>query len=190
VRDPAKERALAVVACGAGPARHVNILVELAQRSGWGVRVIATPSAVPFLDIRRLESATNISVRSEQQWAEPTRGRQLPDVDSVIIAPATFNTINKLAAGISDSYALTVVNDALGHGTPVVAVPFVNSDLAGRRPFRRSIELLREDGVRVIFGEEDDWSPHLPGSGGERLSAFPWSRALTEAEGATVRRAP
>jgi phosphopantothenoylcysteine synthetase/decarboxylase len=114
----------------------------------------------------------------------------LPDVDSVIIAPATFNTINKLAAGISDSYALTVVNDALGHGAPVVAVPFVNSDLAGRRPFRRSIELLREDGVRVIFGEEDDWSPYLPGTGDERLSAFPWSRALTEAEGATVRRAP
>jgi phosphopantothenoylcysteine synthetase/decarboxylase len=187
VRDPAKERSLAVVACGAGPAREVDVLVDLAQGRGWGVRVIATPSALPFLDVRRLESATNIEVRSEQQWQEPTRGRQLPDVDAVIIAPATFNTINKLAAGICDSYALTLINEALGHGTPVVAVPFVNSEFAGRRPFGQSIALLREDGVRVIFGSDDDWQPHAPGTGDERLPVFPWSRALAEAEAAARR---
>jgi phosphopantothenoylcysteine synthetase/decarboxylase len=184
VRDPAKERALAVVVCGAGPAREVDLLVKLAQQRGWGVRVIATPSAIPFLDVRRLETATNIEVRSEQQWQEPTRGRQLPEVDAVIIAPATFNTVNKLAAGISDSYALTVVNDAMGQGTSVVAVPFVNSDLARRRPFGQSITLLREEGVRVIFGAEDGWEPHLPGSGGERVHEFPWSLALEETESA------
>jgi len=182
------ERALAVVACGAGPAREVNILVALAQRQGWGVRVIATPSALPFLDVRRLETSTNISVRSEQLWQEPTRGRQLPDVDAVIIAPATFNTINKLAAGINDSYALNVVNEALGRGTPVVAVPFVNSDFAGLRPFGQSIALLREDGIRVIFGTEHDWPPFAPGTGDERLADFPWSRALAQAEAAAQPR--
>lgn len=180
--DPAKERALAIVACGAGPARDVHLLVDLAQRRGWGVRVIATPSAIAFLDVRRLEGATNISVRSEQQWEEPTRGHQLPDIDAVIIAPATFNTVNKLAAGISDSYALTVVNEALGRGISVVAVPFVNSDLARRPTFGRSVARLREEGVRVIFGAADDWQPHAPGTDGDRLGDFPWSRALTEAE--------
>jgi phosphopantothenoylcysteine synthetase/decarboxylase len=181
VTDPARERALAVVACGAGPAREIDILVDLAQQRGWGVRVIATPSAVPFLDVRRLESATNIAVLSEQQWEEPTRGSQLPDIDSLIIAPATFNAINKLAAGISDSYALTVVNQAIGRGISVVAVPFLNSNLARRRPFGLSVAQLREEGVRVIFGADDDWEPHAPGTGGDRLRDFPWSRALSEA---------
>lgn len=181
MRDPAKERALAVVVCGAGPAREVNVLVELAQRDGWGVRVIATPSAIPFLDVRRLESATNIEVRSEQQWQEPTRGRQLPDVEALIIAPVTFNTMNKLAAGISDSYALTVVHEAIGQGIVVVAVPFVNADLARLRPFGQSVALLRQDGVRVIYGAEDDWEPHPAGTGHERMADFPWARALAAA---------
>jgi phosphopantothenoylcysteine synthetase/decarboxylase len=181
VGGPVQERALAVVACGAGPAVEVLTLVELAQRDGWGVRVIATPSAVAFLDLRRLESATNISVLSEQVWQEPTRGRQLPEVDSVIVAPATFNTINKLAAGISDTYALTVVNEAIGRGSRVVVVPFVNADLARRPVFGRSIQALRDEGARVIFGPADDWEPHAPGTGATRLHQFPWSRAIDAA---------
>ena len=58
-------------------------------------------------------------------------GRIRPD--AVICCPATFNTLNKWAAGINDSPALGVLNDAVGLGTPLLAVPMVGGT-SGRHP--------------------------------------------------------
>jgi flavoprotein len=46
------------------------------------------------------------------------------------VAPVTDNTVNKLALGIADTYALTVLVEAIGRGVSVVIVPFVNTALA------------------------------------------------------------
>ena len=46
----------------------------------------------------------------------------------MIVAPATFNTINKWAAGISDTLALGLLTEAIGKKIPVVALPFTNRD--------------------------------------------------------------
>ncbi|MQA97015.1 MAG: hypothetical protein GEV11_21080 [Streptosporangiales bacterium] len=61
-----------------------------------------------------------------------------PRADAVIVAPATYNTVNKWASGISDTYALGILAEAPGLGIPVVVWPFVNAALAGRRAFQRS----------------------------------------------------
>lgn len=66
-----------------------------------------------------------------------TGPRTLPTTDTVIVAPATYNTINKLALGISDNYALGSLAEAIGRRTPIVVVPFVNAALAARRPTSR-----------------------------------------------------
>jgi hypothetical protein len=62
-----------------------------------------------------------------------------------------------------------------------VVVPFVNSALAERRPFKRSVGQLRDEGVRVLLGPSEI-EPHLPGTGGGQLDIFPWQLALDEAE--------
>jgi glycerol dehydrogenase-like iron-containing ADH family enzyme len=97
--------------------------------------------------------------------------------DAVIIAPATYNTINKLAWGINDTYALNVATEAIGRGTPTAVLPFVNTALAARHPFQRALEALRDEGVHVLHGP-DQWMPHPPGTGDSRLDAFPWRTAL------------
>lgn len=117
-------RLLSVVVCGAGPASHVERLVIAAQGRGWSVQVIATPAGLEFIDTGSLATLTGSPVRS--QYRQPGEPRSAP-ADAFVVAPATYNTINKLAGGISDTYALGVLAEAIGLGLPVVVMPFVNT---------------------------------------------------------------
>lgn len=118
-----------MIVCAAGPAGEVGRLITLAQGRGWDVQVVATPSALAFLGIPELELQTRRPVRSE--YRSPGAPRS-PRADAIIVAPATFNTINKFANGISDTYALGILAEAPGLGIPVVILPFVNAVLAER----------------------------------------------------------
>ena len=169
-----RERVLYVIVCGAGPAGEVGRLVDLAQDCGWIVQIIATPSALAFIDAPKLEAQTGRPVRSE--YRSPGEPKS-PRADAIIVAPATYNTVNKWANGISDTYALGILAEAPGLGIPVVALPFVNSALARRAPFKDSVKTLRREGVRILLGP-GEFEPHPPGSGGERISDFPWNLAL------------
>ncbi|BCB86991.1 flavoprotein [Phytohabitans suffuscus] len=171
---------LTVVVCGAGAAPDVFRLVELAQGRGWGVGVVATPAALAFLDMPKLEALTGSPVVSEHRRPGESRERSSSEADAVVVAPATFNTVCKLALGISDTYALSAVAEAIGRGVPVAVLPFVDAALAGRKPFVAAVESLRSEGVRVLFGP-DQWEPHPPGTGGGRIDAFPWAAVLDAA---------
>jgi Phosphopantothenoylcysteine synthetase/decarboxylase len=173
---------LLVVVCGAGPAGEVGELVKLAQERGWTVGVVATPAALEFLDLPALEHLTGRPVRSQYRRPDEARSRSLPDAEAVVVAPGTYNTICKLAAGISDTYALGVLAEAIGRAVPVVILPFVNTALASRRPFVAAVESLREEGVRVLLGQ-GQFEPHPPGTGGGRIASFPWRMALDAIEG-------
>jgi Flavoprotein len=171
-----KGRVMYVIVSSAGPAGHVGHLVQLAQDQGWAVQIIATPPALSFIDVLKLEAQTGRPVRS--QYRSPGEPRS-PKADAIIVAPATYNTINKWANGISDNYALGILAEAPGLGVPVVVLPFVNSALASRPPFRDSIAKLRAEGVRILLGP-GQFEPHPPGTGGEQIDTFPWALALTE----------
>ena len=85
------------------------------------------------------------------------------------MAPATFNTINKWAQGISDTLALGLLNEAIGLRLPIVAVPWPNAALAVHPVFLRSVSTLREWGVTVLLD-----LARLPQPRGEQPAAFPW----------------
>ncbi len=171
-------RVLCVVVCGAGPAAEVGHLVKLALGRGWTVQVVCTPAGLAFVDTAAIEAQTGSPVRS--QYRNPGEPRSRP-ADAIIVAPATYNTINKWAQGISDTYALGVLAESTGLGVPVVVLPFVNSALAARAPFRRSVEDLRREGVRILLGP-GGVEPHQPHTGGELIASYPWHLALDEAE--------
>lgn len=168
---------LYVVVCGAGPASQVGRLVDQAHRRGWDVHLIATPAAVDFIDVDALEAQTGHSIRSDYRQSDTGRARSLPHADAIIVAPATYNTLNKWAQGISDNYALGLLAEAIGLTIPVVALPFVNAALAAHPAFGRSISELRETGARIVHGP-GELEPHPPGTGGERIDSFPWHLAL------------
>lgn len=174
-------RVLSVVVCGAGPAAAIGTLITLAHEQGWTVQVIATPAALGFFDRTAIEAQTGNPVKS--QYSKPGAPRsQIPD--AIVVAPATYNTINKWAQGISDTYALGLLAEITGIDIPIVVLPFVNSALASRAPFRRSVESLRGEGVRILLGP-GAFEPHPPRTGGDRISSYPWHLALDGLAGST-----
>jgi phosphopantothenoylcysteine synthetase/decarboxylase len=82
------------------------------------VGVIATPQGLGFIDAQAVEARTGYPIRSA--WRSPGDARPLPPADAIAVAPATFNTINKWAAGIADTLALGVLCEAYGLGPAAV----------------------------------------------------------------------
>lgn len=110
-------------------------------------------------------------------------GPQVPDIlppaDAFAVGPATFNTINKLAAGISGTLAPGLLNEAVGARLPIIAVPFPNQMLARHPVFVTSIAALRSWGARLVFDPQRYSLPVLnQGESGNAL--FPWA-ALRDA---------
>jgi len=174
----APARVLSVIVCGAGPAAAIGTLIKLARDRGWTVQVIATPAALGFFDQAAIEQQTGNPVKS--QYSKPGAPRS-PIPDAIIVAPASYNTINKWALGISDTYALGVLAEITGLDVPIIVLPFVNAALANRPPFQQSVESLRAEGVRILLGP-GGVQPHPPRTGGDLIDAYPWHLALDEAD--------
>ncbi len=183
---PAHARVLYVIACAAPPAAGVGQLVSLAEHRGWDVCVLTTPSARRFTDIAALERQTGHPVRSE--YKNPGEPDVLPDPDTVIVAPATVNTINKWAAGICDTLALGILVEAIGKRLPIVALPSSNQAHAAHPAFTENIGRLQSWGVAVLFGA--DVHPLAePEAGGSDLGTFPWSATLDALDARPARAA-
>lgn len=161
-------RVLYLVACAAPPAQALGELVDLAKRDGWTVCVIATPQAASWIDTKGLTERTGYPVRSE--YKRPEEPDVLPRADAIAVVPATFNTINKWAAGISDTFALGILNEALGLDLPIVVAPYAKPPLASLPAFERSVSFLREAGVALL-----DTEAIRPVADGE---PFRWSLVL------------
>ncbi|MFI0960195.1 flavoprotein [Streptomyces sp. NPDC021080] len=147
--EPSEKPFLYVVVCAAGIAEGVGRLIAAAQRRGWEVGVVATPQGLGFIDAAEIEERTGRPIRSA--WRAPGDPRPFPAPDAVAVAPATFNTVNKWAAGISDTLALGTLCEAYGLGVPIAVLPCVNEALAAHPAYRASVERLRDMGVR--FGD-------------------------------------
>ena len=171
-----RQRLLYVVVCAAGPAPYVGRLVEQAQARGWTVQVLATEAAVEhFVDVAALEKLTGRPVRT--RFRRPDEPNAVPAADAVVVAPATYNTINKWAAGISDNYVLSVLAELSGMGIPTAVLPFVNTALAANAVFNRSVAQLTAAGVRVLIGP-GGFEPHPPRTGGASIDTYPWHLPL------------
>ncbi len=167
----ARKPFLYVVVCAAGTAADVSKLITAAQERDLEVGVIATPVAMNgFFDTAAVEALTGRPIRSA--WRTPADPRPFPPPDAVVVAPATFNTINKWAAGIADTLALGTLCEAYGLGVPIAVLPCVADALAAHPAYQDSLIRLRGMGVRL--GE-----PHTgaAGEGGVRPD-FGWERAL------------
>lgn len=157
---------LHLIVCATGPAPGAGELVGQALARGWEVQVVATPQALGFIDAAALAEQTGRPVRSRHR--KPSEPKP-PRPTAIVVAPASYNTINKMALGIADTYALGLLAEAPGLNIPVVILPSVGEALARRLPFRRSVDQLRSEGVRVLD------TPAV-------TNPFPWHLALDELE--------
>ncbi|MER5911328.1 flavoprotein [Streptomyces sp. NPDC001982] len=169
--EQAEKPFLYVVVCAAGIATGVGELIAAAQKRDWEVGVIATPvAAASFFDVDAVRARTGRPVRSA--WRTPADPRPFPPPDAVVVAPATFNTVNKWSAGIADTLALGTLCEAYGLGVPIAVLPCVADALAAHPAYQESLIRLRGMGVR--FGEPYSGEPDEDG----RRPGFGWERGL------------
>lgn len=140
-----------LVGCAAPPIHSLDQLISRLQSLGWDVHVILTPTAASWLDSSALMAQTGNPVHSDARRPEQRTG--LPLADAVLVVPATFNTINKWAAGISDNMALGVLNEAIGLKLPIWVAPHAKATLAAHPAFDESMTKLARWGVTVLPNE-------------------------------------
>jgi phosphopantothenoylcysteine synthetase/decarboxylase len=145
---------LYLVVCAAPPAKEAPGLVRRMQEVGWDVCVVTTPMAEPWVDAAALTEVSGHPVRS--RYRRPDDPAFEPLGDAVLVAPATFNTVNQVAVGINDSLALGLINEALGRRYPVVFVPCVGEALAAHPAYDAGIEQLTAYGAHFLFPTDDD----------------------------------
>ncbi|MGP3983913.1 flavoprotein [Streptomyces sp. KR80] len=178
-------RVLYVLGSAAPPVLNVGGFIERAQAAGWDVCLGLTPTAARWLDdqLPALEKQTGHPVRS--QYKLPKEPDVWPPADVAVVAPATFNTINQWALGITDKFIVGFAAEGIGKGIPLVAMPCVNAAYVQHTQFHTSIAALRAMGVHVLYGE-GGFVPNEPGKG--RPCAYPWHLALEAAQSVLSRR--
>src|ERR1700687_4431348 len=139
-------------------ARCPEILRGLAGLGFATVIALPTPNASRVIALRDLadvagaqvvESYFDLAIRPS-----PPRG-------VVLFAPCSFNSLNKLAHGIADNLALSVVAEAVGRGTPVIVGPSLNAPLLAHPEAQASLKKLASWGVIIVPPVDEGEGPRL-----------------------------
>ncbi len=136
---------------------------RLATTSGHGLRVLMTPTAQRFVGAASFEGIVGAPVLTDEFERDPMRGAFPGDdppahdpighlelaqnADALLIAPASANTVAKLAAGICDSMLTT---SFLACTAPRALAPAMNDRMYADAATQANLALLGERGVRVI----------------------------------------
>ena len=124
--------------------------VELVQGL---LNVLPRVITIPTPNAARVISPRDLSAMPGNQLVESYFDAAIlprPPDGLVLVAPCSFNSLNKLAAGIADNLALSLTAEAIGRGTPVVVAVSVNPPLWRHPRCATSTATLREWGVSVV----------------------------------------
>ncbi|MET0237395.1 MAG: flavoprotein [Kibdelosporangium sp.] len=143
---------LVAAACFGVDQRLCDEIARPAVERGWRLAVTLTPTAERWLQVSgefdRIAALTDLPVRSTSRL--PGEPRPHPDPEAFLFAPASAGSTAKLALGLSDNQALTVLCEAVGAPAVQVVVCPQLSDLQAAHPaWPRHLETLRGAGVVV-----------------------------------------
>src|SRR5437870_10502396 len=139
-------------------ARCPELLRGLVRLGFSTVIALPTPNASRVIAPRELADVEGVQV--VQSYFDPAI-RPRPPRGVVLFAPCSFNSLNKLAHGIADSLALSVVAEAIGRGTPVIVGPSLNAPLLNHPQAQASLKTLPDWGVIIVPPVDEGEGPRL-----------------------------
>ncbi len=149
-----KKRILLIVSGGIAAYKSLE-LVRLLRRHGLAVRAVMTGSAAQFITPLSLSALTEdhvygemFDLKDEREIGHIQLSRQ---ADLVVICPATANIMAKMAAGIADDLATTLL---LATDKPVLAVPAMNVRMWQHPATQRNLKTLAADGIQIMQPDE------------------------------------
>src|ERR671916_2424433 len=138
-------------------------VVRLATGAGHSVRVIQTPASLNFVGRATFEGVTGAPVLVEEFERDPARGAYPGEpaphhdpishlelvrrADVLCIAPASANTIAKLAGGLADNL---LTSAALASTAPLVVAPAMNDRMFEHPATSENLETLRRRGATIV----------------------------------------
>jgi phosphopantothenoylcysteine decarboxylase/phosphopantothenate--cysteine ligase len=141
------------------------LLIRLLVKAGAEVRVVATDAAFDFVTPLTLSTVAKNPVESEF-FDDHGNWNNHVDLglwaDSFIIAPATANTIGKMANGLCDNLLLATY---LSSRCPVVLVPAMDLDMYQHPAVQKNLETIRDFGNHLIEPNEGELASGLEGKG-------------------------
>ncbi len=144
------KRILLIITGGIAAYKSLDLTRRLRER-GASVRPIMTKGAQEFVTSLAVGALaadhvfTDLFSRQDEQ--DVGHIRLARDCDLVLIAPATADLMAKMAHGLADDLASTVL---LATDRPVLAAPAMNPKMWTHPATKRNIETLRRDGIRFI----------------------------------------
>lgn len=151
---------------GSIAAYKIPLLVRLLKKDGAEVRVVMTPSAKDFVTPLTLSTLSGNPVLSHGFDVETGAWNSHVELgmwaDLFVIAPASANTIAKMAAGMADNYLLTV---CLSAKCPVMFAPAMDLDMYKHQATQRNIKTLIEQGCTLINPSSGELASGLCGEG-------------------------
>lgn len=148
------KRILLIVSGGIAAYKSLE-LVRLLRREGIAVRAVMTESAKQFVTPLSLGVLTEdhvygdmFDLKEEREIGHIELSRQ---ADLIVVAPATANILAKMAAGIADDLATTLL---LATDKPVLTVPAMNVRMWHHKATQRNLAQLRADDIHVMEPDE------------------------------------
>ena len=161
-----QDKKVIVGVCGSIAAYKVALFIRLLKKQGANVRVIMTTSASDFITPLTLATVAKNPVLStfeknaDGEWNDHVALGLWADI--LVIAPATANTIGKMANGICDNLLLATY---LSARCPVLVAPAMDLDMYQHPSVVRNLNRLLSYGNQVIDAEHGELASGLVGTG-------------------------
>ncbi|HEY9340092.1 MAG TPA: bifunctional phosphopantothenoylcysteine decarboxylase/phosphopantothenate--cysteine ligase CoaBC [Hanamia sp.] len=159
-----KGRKILLCVTGSIAAYKSVILLRLLIKSGAEVKVIMTSEAADFISPLTFSTLSKnkvlIDLFDEGTWANHVALGRWANV--MLIAPASCNTIAKMANGLCDNLLLAVY---LSSVCPVVVAPAMDEDMWHHSATQKNIEVLKQNGNEIIHVNNGELASGLSGEG-------------------------
>ncbi|MGN0028700.1 MAG: bifunctional phosphopantothenoylcysteine decarboxylase/phosphopantothenate--cysteine ligase CoaBC [Marinilabiliaceae bacterium] len=161
-----KGKHILVGVTGGIAAYKTPFLVREFVKRGAEVKVVMNPTAKQFVTPLTLATVSKNPIVVD--FFDPENGQWNSHIslglwsDAYVIAPATANTLGKMACGIADNLLLTTY---LSARCPVFAAPAMDLDMMAHPATQQNVETLRNRGVQIIEATEGELASGLSGKG-------------------------
>ncbi len=140
-------------------------LIRQLVKAGAQVKTVLTPNALNFVTETTLKTLTKNQVFIEQfdefDW-KPNHINLADEADIFVVAPASANTIGKIANGICDNLLTSLVT---AFNKPVILAPAMNCKMWENKFVRKNVNKLSDSGIIIVNPEEGDLACGYEGSG-------------------------
>ena len=141
-----EERALFLFVTGAGTCVQVPALLRALLTHGYTVYSVLTPN------VAQVTTPATLMAVPGNHWIHSYGQQPLEryPFGTLLVAPCTFNTFNKLALGLADNLATAMIADGLGAGCRVVIAPAMNRGLWAHPQTAASAARLSAWGCTIV----------------------------------------